>query len=433
MKKKYYLMALAGLLMTACSEDMETPAPDQGTGGKTGKELTFLFSGTAQGYVPYTKAEGTIASGAENELNTLDIYVFGEDLLSSANPKPVVLEEILRSGADAVAVANSFELTTSGKDNLVTISVGEGKKKKFYFVANARNQLSLADIQLNKTDTTTFKAKLSNSQKDLIACPMLMSSSCELVMSEVSKETPVKVELMRRVARFDIKNDSEETNFVIQQVALSNVPEQGPLFSGTDWDAAQRVQLPLIDFSTVPGSNAGMAPSVFYLYPTKTTTGNTGGEILFNLIGHSSSSTEAQVVQVKFFDIHGDPVSVKANYRYTVEVSPAGQGSLTAALKVEDWLVGDTVKTQTNWGTIELSCENEAFKDNTLTLDAEKTAEGADAITLSVACEGEWVLEMNENPDWLEAKAVAAVEGGISNFFTVKTLKTNYSSESILC
>lgn len=138
-KKKYYLMALAGLLLTSCSENTDAPVPDRGNDGKGGKEVTFLFSGTAQGYVPYTKADGAIASEAENKLETLDIYVFGEDSLSSASPKPIVLEEILRSGEDTAALGNTFGLTVSGKDNLVTISVGEGSKKKFYFVANARS------------------------------------------------------------------------------------------------------------------------------------------------------------------------------------------------------------------------------------------------------------------------------------------------------
>ena len=427
-KKKYYLMSLASLLMAACSEDMETSGPDEGNGGKDGRELTFLFSGTAQGYVPYTKAEGGIASNAENELSTLDIYVFGEDSLSSANPKPVVLEEILRSGADAAVAANTFALTTSGKDNLVTISVGEGKKKKFYFVANARDQLSLADVQLHKTDTVSFKEKLGNSQKDLIACPMLMSGSCEMVLSDVSKDNPVKVELMRRVARFDISNDSEETNFVIQQIALSNVPGQGPLFAGSEWDAAERVQLPLIDFSTVSGSNAGVAPGVFYLYPTNKTTEETTGEIKFNLIGHSSSSEDTQVVPVKFFDIHGAPVSIQANHRYTVQVDPAGQGSLTATLKVEDWLVGDTMDVQTDWGTIGLSCGDAAFKDNRLTFEAEKAADADTPITLSVACDGVWELEKDGSLDWLEAKVVTG-EGGVTNSFTVQILTTNYSAE----
>lgn len=427
-KKKYYLMALASLLMVACSEDMETSGPAEGNGGKDGRELTFLFSGTAQGYVPYTKAEGGIASNAENELSTLDIYVFGEDSLSSADPKPVVLEEILRSGADAAVAANTFALTTSGKDNLVTISVGEGKKKKFYFVANARDQLSLADVQLHKTDTASFKEKLGNSQKDLIACPMLMSGSCEMVLSDASKDNPVKVELMRRVARFDISNDSEETNFVIQQIALSNVPGQGPLFAGSEWDDAERVQLPLIDFSTVNGSNAGVAPSVFYLYPTNKTTEETAGEIKFNLIGHSSSSEDTQVVPVKFFDIHGAPVSIQANHRYTVQVDPAGQGSLTATLKVEDWLVGDTMNVQTDWGTIGLSCEDAAFKDNTLTFEAEKAADAGTPITLSVACDGVWELEKDGSLDWLEAKVVTG-EGGVINSFTVQILTTNYSAE----
>ncbi|GKG76002.1 hypothetical protein DXA15_12500 [Parabacteroides sp. AM58-2XD] len=112
--------------------------------------------------------------------------------------------------------------------------------------------------------------------------------------------------------------------------------------------------MPLIDFSTVSGSNAGVAPGVFYLYPTNKTT----EEIKFNLIGHSSSSEDTQVVPVKFFDIQGASVSIQANHRYTVQVDPAGRGSLTATLKVEDWLVGDTMDVQTDWGTIGLSCED---------------------------------------------------------------------------
>lgn len=81
-------------------------------------------------------------------------------------------------------------------------------------------------------------------------------------------------------------------------------------------------------------------------------------ELTFNLIGHSSSSEDTQVVPVKFFDIQGASVSIQANHRYTVQVDPAGRGSLTATLKVEDWLVGDTMDVQTDWGTIGLSCED---------------------------------------------------------------------------
>lgn len=290
-----------------------------------------------------------------------------------------------------------------------------------------RDQLALADIQLHKTDTTTFKEKLSNPQKDLITCPILMSGSCEVDMADVSDD-PVKVEMVRRVARFDINNDSEETIFVIRQIALGNVPNQGTLFASHKWDAAERIQLPLIDFLAIDGSNGGVAPSSFYLYPTNETTDGDKA-ISFNLIGHSTSSDETQVVSVKFFDIKGKPVKIEANHRYTVQVDPAGQGCLTATLAVEDWLVGDTVNVQTNWGTIGVSSESTAFEDNTLTLEADKVGEADEAITLSVACDGEWRLEKDDKIDWLEVETVAGSEGAASTSFTVKTIKTNYSSE----
>ena len=227
MRKKYYLMALTGLLLASCSEENDPFGPDGGQVPVSGRELTFVFPGTAQGVVPYA----VTALPAENELKTLDIYVFGEDSMQAA--KPMLLEEIYRSGVagdGSAGDSKGYTLSTSGSDKTAKISVPAGNNKAFFFVANAREHLSLDSVELHVTDTATFKSKLSNTLKGLIACPMLMSGQKDLpdVATAIAGGAAVDIELARRVARFDIKNNSETSNFVVTKVALANVPGNVP-------------------------------------------------------------------------------------------------------------------------------------------------------------------------------------------------------------
>ena len=89
-------------------------------GAASSGELTFVFPGTAKGVVPY--ADDIKASAQENELETLDIYVFGEDSLSSATPKPMLLEEIFRSGVGAS--------TDQGEQGFALSTVGDAKTQR---------------------------------------------------------------------------------------------------------------------------------------------------------------------------------------------------------------------------------------------------------------------------------------------------------------
>ena len=419
MKMKYYLMALAGLMMASCSEDNDSFGPNGGQGQTGGRELSFVFPGTAQGVVPYA----VTALDAENELKTLDIYVFGVDSMSGANPKPMVLEEIFRSG-------QGYDLTTSGSDKTAKISVPAGNNKSFFFVANAREHLSLDSVELHVTDTATFKAKMSNTLKGHIACPMLMSA--QLDMPDVAQTvgdantagTGVKVELTRRVARFDIKNNSETSNFVISKVALANVPGNVPLFPRNSYVAPFVAQMPIIDFSAMKNSNAGVTNSVFYLYPIKMTSGD---EVAFSLVGTNLVTNAAQVLDVEFKEYKTDAVvNVEANNRYLVEVEDLGSGELAATLKVIEWIVGDTVNVNTGDGTIKLSSENAGFANNTLAVAAEPTL--TDSVAIAVAADGEWELIVEDQyKDWI---SVSALPGDtVLKEFKVTTLLPNPSSK----
>lgn len=412
-------MALAGLLMVSCSDDNDPFGPngDQGQAGQ--RELSFVFPGTAQGVVPYA----VTALEAENELRTLDIYVFGIDSMSAANPKPMVLEEIFRSGQE-------YTLTNNGTDKQANISIPAGNQKAFFFVANAREHFSLDSVELHVTDTATFKTKMSNTLKGHITCPMLMSA--QLDMPDVAKTisdaatagTGVKVELTRRVARFDIKNNSETSSFVISKVSIGDVPGNVPLFPMDAYVAPIVTDMPLIDFSVLKNSNAGVTGSVFYLYPIRMTTGN---EVTLSLAGTNLVTSAAQVLDVEFKNYKtGDVINIEANNRYLVEVEDLGSGELEATLRVIDWIVGDTVNVNTGDGTIKLSCEEAGFADNTLMVDAEPTL--VDSVAIAVAADGEWELIVEDQyKDWIGVSALP--DDTVLKEFKITTLLPNPSSK----
>ena len=409
-------MALAGLLMASCSDDNDPFTGGGGSNAALSRQLTFVFPGTAQGVVPYSAA----ASEAENALETLDIYVFGEDSLSGSTPKPMVLEEIFRSG-------QGYELNITADAKTATISAPAGNNKAFFFVANGREHLSLDSLVLHETDTTVFKQKMSNTLKGHIACPMLMSAQVNMpdVATTLAGGNSVDVTLVRRMARFDIQNNSETSNFVIQTVVLNNVPGNVPLFPMENYEAPLLDKLPVIDFTALANSNAGEVNSVFYLYPTTKTEGVNG--LTLSLAGKDLVTNAAQVLPVEFKNYRTDEViTIEANNRYLIQVEDLGFGELNATLRVMEWVSGDTVNVDTGDGTIKLSSENAGFADNTLAIAAEPTL--TDSVQINVAADGEWKLIVDESAkDWIGVSEVPA--GEVLKSFKVTTLLPNPSSK----
>ncbi|SEG27540.1 Putative binding domain-containing protein, N-terminal [Parabacteroides chinchillae] len=428
MKKKYYLLALASLMMAACSDDdsLFTGGPENGN--PAGKTITFVFPGTAQGVVPYA----ALATDAENELKTLDIYVFGEDSLA-ADPKPVILKEIFRSGE----AGNSFTLTPVGTSYQATISVYPGEQKKFYFVANGRDNLSLDSLELGVTDTTAFLAKATNTLKGHIACPLLMSGSFPelgtITVPEGGLGGNQEVHLTRRMARFDVLNWCEESSFKISEIVLKDIPGSNSIFAqATPYTPTIVASLPIIDFTAYENSNYGESKSVFYMYPAMAVETQ---NIKLSLVGETLAGA-AQVYNVEFKKNQSDvnTIPVLANNRYLLSILNVGSGTLDATLEVKDWLVGDTVNSDVTHGTIKLSVDaaglkaGQAFADNTLSLPAATTGEtAADSVTIKVAADEEWELVKPADCDWI---AFSVLPGdSVMKSFKLVTLTTNPSSK----
>ena len=416
MKKKYYLMALAGLLMASCSDDNDPFTGGGGSNATLSRQLTFVFPGTAQGVVPYSAA----ALEEENVLKDLDIYVFGEDTVGKNG---MVLEEIFRSG-------QGYELTDEADSKKAEISVPAGNNKAFFFVGNGREHLSLDSLVLHETDTTAFKQKMSNTLKGHIACPLLMTAQVNMpdLASALDGKNAVEVELIRRMARFDIQNNSETSSFVIQTVVLNNVPANVPLFPMKSYDAPLLERLPVIDFTALSNSNAGEVNSVFYLYPTDKTSGENG--LTLSLAGIDQVTNAAQVLPVEFANYRtpDEFIPIEANNRYLIQVQDLGSGELTATLTVKEWISGDTVNVDMGDGTIKLSSADAGFKDNTLVVGAEPTL--TDSVQIDVAADGEWTLFVDTAAmDWISVSEVPT--GEVSKSFKVTTLLPNPSRQEM--
>lgn len=412
-------MVLAAFAMVACSDDTD---PFGGGGEPTkpvGRGLSFVFPGTAKGVVPYSAA----ASESENELKTLDIYVFGEDTTSAATPKPMVLEEVFKSG-----VSGEFDFTTSGQDKLAKISVYAGNKKSFFFVANGRDHLSLDSLELHVTDTATFVRKTTNVQNGLLECPMLMSGFHDMPdVATAIAGGAIEVELVRRVARFDLLNNSDDSGFIIREILVNNARGGNYIFDGNaaPYAASLLDKLPIIDFAPFPNANYGESNSVLYLYPTIV-----AGETELALVGTVASSGKPQVYPVRLLpnQTDGDDklIQIKSNNRYLLSVLSLGTGYINATLKVTEWVVGDTINSQTGYGTIKLSDKDgNALKDSTISLVAEPLL--ADSVLINVAAASEWELFVDPSYDWIAVSELP--RDTVMRSFCVTTTTPNPSSK----
>lgn len=452
MKLKYLLTSTlaAMLLATACNDD-EMAEPQKQPQPEATSRLTFAISNSGKGIVHYpgTKA---IATEAENNIDTLDVYVFGRDKTKESEVS-YVLETVYRG-------FENMQVNPNGDVKEVTISVSEGTKY-FYFVANGRNLRSLDEVVLDKTTKDDFRKKLTNTQSGLLAAPLLMTDTCEYAVSDDGQTVTVNgkahkagdaiaITLKRRMARFDVKNDKYGSQFILEKITLKGVPEKNSLIDGFDFGANgvdttfYPGALPAIDFTEFENANVGESPSVFYMYPVNATKAQ---NVSLLLEGTNLDGKTRQVynLDLKKTQESADYMSIESNYRYILSIKSVDSKKLTAILSVEEWIVGDTVKVNTDLGSIVLDVptvdeENKpinTFKgwnwtfDNTADkniLEVPADAILGDSLIISVAAESEWNIKADSLYDWIE---LSEVEAGLQKKFRVTTTKANPNQNAV--
>ena len=444
MKRKYfYLLALSALTLGGCSteNDLFGDSPNGGPEGQ--QQVTFLFPGTAQGVVPYADA---IASAEENKIATLDVYVFGRDKLDVTEPFAYLLEDVIK--------LEDTDLTATSDAMQAALTVRGTNPKVLYFVANGRSHTSLEDYELGVTDTLTFIRKQTTSVgTGLLKTPLLMTGRYKFKTTEVDGKDVLDltgthaVALDRRVARFDIINDAENSTLRIEKIRIKNSRPGAYLFAYADTLAAAAVaagdastfpayDLPTIaelmelDFLSFPTANVGTTPSAFYVYPSTAT-----DETYFALHGISSTSggQMVQTVKMRLKQTSTNPDEVKLlpinpNTRYTINVLDAGSATINATITVKEWLVGEQVDVEAGFGWLKLALEGTPASVTLTESKLLKVPAGVTAaFNIAVTADTEWEIVGDDLLPWITVSNKPAADA-VGKSFTIATA-ANPSSE----
>lgn len=442
MKRKYfYLLALSALTLGACSteNDLFGESPNGGPEGEK-QSVTFLFPGTAQGVVPYADA---IASAEENKIAMLDVYVFGRDKLDVTAPYAYLLEDVIK--------LEDTDLTANADAMQAKLTVRGTNPKVLYFVANGRSHTSLNDYELGVTDTLTFIRKQTTSVgTGLLKTPLLMTGRYTFATQTVDGNEVIdltgthSIALNRRVARFDIINDAENSTLSIEKIRIKNTRPGAYLFAHADeladavadddfpaYDLPTIPELMELDFLLFPTANVGTTPSAFYVYPSKA-----DDETYFALYGLSSTSGGQMVQTVKMrLKQTGTADEVKLlpinpNTRYIINVLDAGSATIDATITVKEWQVGENVDVEAGFGWLKLALQAPIAN---VTLEESKLlkvpADATAAFNIAVTADTEWEIEGADLLPWITLDPTKLPTAGtVGKSFSIATA-ANPSSE----
>ncbi len=297
--------------LIGCSNENEALEPIEKEG-----LVTFSIPGMAKKGITYADP---VASNEENELATLDVYMFHNEANTEGK-----LERIFRFGDNNTPFGGTSQAPTATLD-----LTGQEGSKKFYFVANAEGKIAESNsINVGETTENEFVDFLTVKQVELLTTPLLMSGVVVIDLSQPITQDMTKVQLKRRVARFDVSNIETDTHFTIQKIMVSEVSQQAFLFgTSTATSNLASGKLPVIDFAAIQGANTGDIPGVFYIYPS--TLGAGKGNIAFEGVFNG----ETRIYELELTA----NVDIEANKRYTLIATTITPEEVTFELAITEW------------------------------------------------------------------------------------------------
>lgn len=402
MKKLIYkLLALLVLTTwTACSPENLLNAPDDGKDTENTdpnkRELVITMQKELKvGSGAMTRA---IATDAENEINTLDIYVFA----SASEMGEYTFMKKYSYSSDPIqkpipAGAEEVKLQMIAGQPSVTLRPEKGMYVKLYCVANQQQLYSKSEITKvpdgggDPTGTGKFEYKEYTDFKELkqsapggadnvitvgvpteedfkkLATPMIDITdkkgyiSPSLVMSGTTLTTiDLKdfsaasrllrgVKLVRAVARFDIINDPEKTKFTPDSATVLNGRPLSTLFpiEAQKGEIEKAEDTGLIKYPVTPITGFQPKNNVYPICYSYGSSKDDKGELV--LIGrYAINKTQEQKVSYKipFMQTKGTDalyLEINPNHRYTVEILEANLYEVKFNFIVKEWDEGDDV------------------------------------------------------------------------------------------
>ena len=389
-----WVIGLLALSLAGCSEaevlPATTPGDDPLAGDPTRREVILGFqnklniktAGTDT-RVATTRADDAIATTEENEITSLDIYVFSSD----KEEGPYTYQERFCYRADGSTVPNATKIILTVEGNNVALATLRPKKglfTKFYCIANQPKLLKAgaeytvftpleqsspgADYNVvtkagvpTETDFLTFTTPLLDPAEAtdilLTPLPMVGSYSPALDLRDISmgSRTRINMTLSRIVSRFDIINDEKLSHLTITGVSMGH-GRKGvtffPVVPVEDVDPTKTlITYPDRDFDGAD-ANKGTQTGAFYSYPSPIA--DKGYLIIKGKYALNMTDVPQDVSYMVDFEQSvagtGGYIEVKPNHRYTVRITDADPFKLDVNITVSDW---------TDGGDFEYQPENE--------------------------------------------------------------------------
>ena len=394
-----WVIGLLALSLAGCSEaevlPATTPGDDPLAGDPTRREVILGFQNklnikavgadtrAANARVATTRADDAIATTEENEITSLDIYVFSSD----KEEGPYTYQERFCYRADGSTVPNATKIILTVEGNNVALATLRPKKglfTKFYCIANQPKLLKAgaeytvftpleqsspgADYNVvtkagvpTETDFLTFTTPLLDPAEAadvlLTPLPMVGSYSPALDLRDISmgSRTRINMTLSRIVSRFDIINDEKLSHLTITGVSMGH-GRKGvtffPVVPVEDVDPTKTlITYPDRDFDGA-NANKGTQTGAFYSYPSPIA--DKGYLIIKGKYALNMTDVPQDVSYMVDFEQSvagtGGYIEVKPNHRYTVRITDADPFKLDVNITVSDW---------TDGGDFEYQPENE--------------------------------------------------------------------------
>ena len=404
-----WVIGLLALSLAGCSEaevpSATTPGDDPLVNDPTRREIILGFQNKLN-IKTVTRADAPIATTEENEITSLDIYVFSSD--KEEGPYTYQERFCYRSDGSTIPNATKIILTVEG-DNvaLATLRPKKGLFTKFYCIANQPKLLKAgaeytnfvaleqsspgADYNIvtkagipTETDFLTFTTPLLDPTEDtdilLTPLPMVGSYSPALDLRDISmgSRTRINMTLSRIVSRFDIINDEKLSHLTITGVSMGHGRKGVTFFPVVPVEDADPdktlITYPDRDFDGA-NANKGTQTGAFYSYPSPIA--DKGYLIIKGKYALNQTDIPQEVSYMVEFEQSvagtGGYIEVKPNHRYTVRITDADPFKLDVNITVSDW---------TDGGDFEYQPENE-LAIGTLTGVGATTIAGNNTATVS--------------------------------------------------
>ena len=472
---------LAAVLFASCTAEADktdrTSAGETDSGNKREVLLSFKNKLTVKTTKAETKADTPIATEVENEIATLDVYVFG----AKAEGDTYTFRERFSYRQDGSALpAGAKELNlTPGTDNATITALLELQKGLFIRLYCIANQTELINpVDGNPVADTYFaplaydmetgvltdgiptelqfqkfhSPLLTNASPTLgLPLPMTGAQTTPIDLTDFSSSARVQVgfKLTRTMARFDVSNIEADSKFHLESISMGKGRRGTTFFPVKAYGDAVAKDGELITCPTRifegEKANTGLQVSAFYSYPSLL---EDGGYLILNGTYQVNQTEKKEVTyQIPFQQQTAEggivALEINPNHRYTIGITKADEYRLDFTLDVADWDDGgnvDDYNPEISGGDYSLTVTVAEPLKGKITYDATtrmvtmKTLKDGDSFIVEVNTSREPELKKSyagsqaaQQCDWLEVSAATPVtKSTVSGYQYTVSFKPGY-------